>query len=155
MPFKKKRCRRWRQGVLTSSDQMLIVYFAIVVSLARGIDYITGTKAAFHDVIRVAFNNYLLGMALISAVALLSIGMLAKIHKAVFLGHGFLSLVYFVLTIGIVLSWDNGPQIFRSISVMSFSAFIHLMWMLRTGATPLESRESTTGEQTVEPKEAS
>ena len=138
---------RWLPARMSGGDLLLITWTLIGMALARGSDYAVG-----NDVIRVglmvvemAAPLWVWAAAFISFGLVLTVGVLARIHVVVYIGHWLLGIAYAMLAFAIALSvFQHSPHLdgIRSATVLALPTVLHFVLAARTGSRPISAAAS-------------
>lgn len=143
---------RWQQGILTPTDQIVIVVLILVQAIIRGSDYVRGVglQGPEYALVVAAFGNAKIGWAFIGLGVGTIAAMLARWHLGVFLGLALLSLGYFAVGVPILLTIGIADAI-RLPGIFLTPAVILGLTALRTGREPLRQGTSRTVEHVTAP----
>ncbi len=135
----------WEPGRIRLEDTLVIKAVLIMTATVRGLDYLApkpplSTPAV--ESMRVAFPLAVWGLLFVIPAAVLLLGLLGRIHVAVWLGHGLLAVVYLALAVAlgseyVTHPWWNG---IRSATGLLLPVGLHAMICLRTGWRPITWR---------------
>lgn len=136
------RRRTWRPAAFTPADLWVLLGGLVAIASLRGLDYATGDDRVSQSlsVVEDAFPLPVWGAFTLAAASVLALGITARVHAAVFIGHGLLAGVYLALGVGVALSvrelgpwWDG----IRSGGDLLFFGLLHGVLCFRTGPRPL------------------
>lgn len=139
---------RWHPVALRSTDVLMITYALMMATLIRAYDYGTGAEAEGVGPILRPAEAFMPMWAWAGAFGLgalvLAVGVVAKRHFVVWVGHGLLIFPYGGLAIGVLCGaafapWGDGVRAMASLGVM---ALLHILLWMRTGPRPLDPKHS-------------
>ncbi len=152
MTLRPHRRQTWRPAELDGVDLWVLLFGLLTVATVRGADYATtpspvrtqpGPPLPATSVIEAAFPLWIWGIAMFAGAAVLLVGITSRAHLAVFIGHGWLFMIYGALAIGVVASlgsrdsWNG----YRSAGDLAFISAMHFVVALRTGPAPSERED--------------
>lgn len=130
----------WRPARLTHIDHWLIFTALTAIPYVRGSDYLTGRDKGTPLAIMEDFLPLpCWSVAFIGGAAILTLGMLLRIHIIVYAGHSVLAVTYSVLTLGLAAGYVATPYAdgIRSLGPLTLVTILHWTIWLRTGPRPL------------------
>lgn len=144
----------WKQGALTSSDQRALIWFSLIHAYTRGIDYTNGriSDSESFTVVNNAFIPQVWGSGFLIGALLVTVGMLFKMHRTVWVGHATLGIFYAGIALALAQPLlFGGSNTTRSLAIAMAAGILHLYVALRTGPVPLEEGEAYLSEILREP----
>lgn len=144
--------REWAQARLTGTDVKAVVWILVIQSLARGYDYALGFRTRSVPIsIEEAMPLWVWGAIFFAGGLVLGLGMLFKIHPAVWLGHAILWLGHLALFVGAFLDIFTNPLLgsIRGSTVFLLTTVVHGFLMVRTGIRPLTHSEMPVKEEAI------
>lgn len=131
----------WEPGRFHLTDALVLKVVLIAMGVMRGIDYLTPSVRGWTPVTESmvgAFPLQVWAAMVLIPTATLMIGLLGRIHIAVWLGHGLLAGVYAALVVSLGLVYIERPFFdgMRSVTVLFLPATLHAVITARTGWRP-------------------
>lgn len=156
--FTERFTAKWKQGILTATDQKIILFAMLIQAVLRGTDYIRGIlpRGPEFTVLNLAFTPHIVGYWFIAGSLLIVLGIIFKRHIGVWLGHALLWIIYAGMSAS---AWaavirDDGASL-RIPGLLSLGFILHFLWWIRTGRDPLPANHSAQTEEVAGPEEAS
>lgn len=131
---------RWRQGIWTPTDQLIIMVWMLWQATIRGNDYRAGSSGADYQVLEAAFPLWLVGGWFLLGALIVFLGIVLDRHMAVWLGHTLLCVAYFTVTAAVTIeivkatAW-TAPWLAVATLVATFTLLLALRWSTLTSAT--------------------
>lgn len=130
----------WEPGRIGLLDALVLKAVLITTATVRGLDYLSPVERTTTAVetMQLAFPLEVWGFMFLAPAMLLFVGLSARIHFAVWLGHGLLAISYFALLVAlggeyVTRPWWDG---IRSASGMLLPTTLHALICFRTGWKP-------------------
>lgn len=130
----------WEPGRIHVLDAIFIKIFLITASTLRGFDYLlpSGNAPATIESMASAFPIAVWAWMLLIPSSILLIGLSARLHFAVWLGHGLLAVVYMGLFASFAMVFVERPYFngMRSATELLVPLLLHALICVRTGWRP-------------------
>lgn len=131
----------WEPGRFHLTDAITLKIVLIFMAANRAFDYFTPTfvsPSTVTEVMQTAFPMWAWGCMILLPLFCLIIGLAARIHFMVWLGHGLLAVVYLALIVSLGLVYIDRPLFdgSRSATALLAPLVLHGMICVRTGWKP-------------------
>lgn len=131
----------WEPGSFHLTDAITLKIVLIFMAANRAFDYFTPAIVAprtVTEVMKTAFPMWVWSLMILLPLAFLTVGLIARIHFLVWLGHGLLAVVYLALVVSLGLVYIDRPLFdgSRSATVLLAPLFLHGIICVRTGWKP-------------------
>ena len=139
----------WRQAALTPGDLFALEVVLVVSATVRAFDYFTGVDrdARSAVVAEVVMPLWGWGVLIAAGAVILADGLARRRHMLVFIGHLWLAVAYWSLTLGLAGSYvgdvfehgvmPGSTDGMRGVAPLAIIALLHLLYAARTGTHPL------------------
>lgn len=131
----------WEPGRFGLVDALIIKVVLVATALFRGFDYLTPSiipPGPVSESMTGAFPLEIWGTFILVPTVCLALGLVFRVHFAIWIGHGLLGVVYATILTSLLLVYIDRPLLdgIRSATVLLTPMALHALLCARTGWRP-------------------